>query len=424
MRRLLGISLSLLLVGGMMACGETPTSTSIPSTDARPSGHGGPGGSGGPPASADGPFTFEGGPVFDIETVPNGNVLVPETVLGGQDTGPTTVWEIRTQGPGGKRALVEFTTPGGITPINGLATVGRGSSYAARGGLDLGENAALLHVTPDGAEVAADIEAFEKANDPDKFAIDDWKDPGCAPASGPFTPGPQSNPYHLAATSGNTFLVADAAGNTLLRAKRSGEIETVALFTPPTKADVDDAASDEPEDWRSFPFPGAEDGSCYVQPVPDAVATGPDGDIYVGELTGVGATGVSRVWRLEPGARGVTCPSNSCEVVAGGFTSILDIAFGPDGHLYVVEFDEAGWLTSVGVGTPAGGTVNRCDVGSGSCQVAEIGDEELSGLVFPGAITFDRSGTAWLLENTLGLPDAFTGLGAPEVTTVRKLGTP
>lgn len=351
-------------------------------------------------ADVDDPFTFTN-PVFDIEAAPNGNILLAETVLGGVASGETTLWEIRTRGQGGMRELVEFTTPDGITPINGLAAIGRGNIYAAQGGLDLAENAAVLRVTPGGARVVADIEQFEKDNDPDLQSAAAWKDAACAAASGPFTPGPQSNPFRLTPVSGNTFLLADAAGNTLLRVESNGRVELVALFTPPTE---DGSGSTDSEDWLEFPFAGAEDGMCFVQPVPNTVAVADDGSVYVGELTGVGALGVSRVWRIEPGTTDAVCPSDDCTVVLDEFTSIIDMAAGPDGFLYVVEYDEAGWLTAFGAGTPEGGTVNRCDVGAGTCQIAEIGGEKLEGLTFPAALTFDASGDAWLLENNLVEP--------------------
>jgi hypothetical protein len=383
----------------------------------------------GKPGGNGGPYTFSQ-PVFDIEATPNGNILVAETVLGGVATGSTTIWEILTQGrQSGKKKVTEFTTPGEVTPIHGMASVGQRNFFAARGGLDLAANAAVLQVTPEGPQVVGDIEAFETANDPDLFAIEDWKDPKCAPASGPFTPGPQSNPYHLARTSGNTVLVADAAGNTLLRVKKNGPVELVALFTPPTAGpNGDGGASATPGSWLEFPYDGPDggedddstddnadadeneeddpsEGNCYVQPVSNSVTVGEDGSIYVGELTGVGALGVSRVWRIEPGTTGAVCPSEDCEMIFNGFTSIIDMTVGPDGYLYVVEYDEAGWLTSLGVGTPEGGTVNKCDVGTGgTCEVATIGGEELSDLTFPTALTFDKWGDAWLLENNLAAP--------------------
>lgn len=198
--------------------------------------------------------------------------------------------------------------------------------------------------------------------------------------------------------------MADGAGNSLLEANMNGRMDWVAVFTPPTAAGQ---SSDDPADWMVLlSFPGLD---CYVQPVPTSVAVGPDGGYYVGELTGVtpadiGApgpstnTGLSRVWRIEPGARNVTCPSADCQQVLSGFTSILDMAFGPDGMLYVVEYDEANWFTATELGMPDGGTISACDVGTGGCSVVE------GGLTLPSAITFDKWGNLWLLENNLAAP--------------------
>lgn len=370
---------------------------------------------GGPMAQSSGPYTFEGGPVFDIEAVPNGNILVPVTAAPANFPAPgeatTTIKEIRTQGPGGVRDYGEVTTPTGV-PINGLTSVGQGSLFAARGGQDLAVAAAVLHVTPRGARMMGDIEAFEIANDPDAFAVGDWKNPECEWA-GPFTGGPQSNPFHVAAASGGTAIVGDAAGNVVYRVTQSGGIEVVAVFTPPTE---DGTGSLDAEDWLAHPEVIDDEDNvvepCYAQPVPNSVAVAPDGAIYAGELTGLAADapfgaplGKSRVWRIEPGTTDAVCPSAECEVVLDGFTSVIDMAFGPEGDLYVVEYDENGWLSVVVPPIPtAGGTVNRCDLDSGSCEVAEIGGETLEGLTAPAALTFDKWGGAWLLENNLAAP--------------------
>lgn len=354
----------------------------------------------------DGPYEFAP-PVFDIEAGPNGNLFVPMTVFPISEvpdegaTSTSTIAEIRQNGD--IRQIAEVTTVEG-SPVNGLAANGQGDFFVASGATDEAVGAGLWRVSWGGQRLVGDIEAFEVLNDPDLFAIGDWKDPACAAASGPFTPGPQSNPFRVTPVSGNTALVADAAGNTLLRVKGNREIEVVALFTPAT---ADGTGSTDSEDWLEFPFDGGTpddpsddptEGNCFVQPVPDAVTVADDGAIYVGELTGVGALGVSRVWRIEPGTTEAVCPSADCEVVFSGFTSIIDMAFGPDGDLFVVENDENGWLTSLGIGTPAGGTVNRCDLVTGTCS------EELTGLTFPTAITFDKWGDAWLLENSLVAP--------------------
>lgn len=369
-------------------------------------------------ASEDALYTFSP-PVFDIDATPDGSILVAETVSPAIQPSPgvsiTTVKEIRRNGKGGVRDVVEISTVKG-SPINGLESIGQGKFYATGGALDLAVGAAVFHASKGGARLVGDIEEFETVNDPDATVGPAWKNPACE-ASGGFSAGPQSNPYHLARLSGGTVLVADAAGNTLLRVKMNGEVDLTAVFTPPTE---DGSGSINPADWIVlFAVPGL---TCYVQPVPTSVAVGPDGSIYVGELTGVApanfaglpAPGLSRVWRIAPGAEDVVCPSADCQVVLSGLTSVIDLALGPDGELYVLEYDENGWAIAIGAlggaPNPAGGTINRCDLTSGVCEpVAQ-------GLVLPGAITFDKWGDLWLLENNIGVPTPTV-----DAPTVRRL---
>ena len=73
----------------------------------------------------------------------------------------------------------------------------------------------------------------------------------------------------------------------------------------------------------------------------------------------------------------------------------MDLAFGLDGTLYVAEFDEDAWL---GVEAnffqkAAGGTVNACNVGNGSCSVVE------GGLSLPTALAVDKTGALWVAEH-------------------------
>ncbi len=340
-------------------------------------------------------YTFSG-PVIDIAATPNGSILIAETVFPGNEPakGQSTSI-IKEIGKGTVQKVVEIQTIKG-SPINGLATVGRRSFYATSGALDRATGGKLFHVTQRGAREVADIGAFERAHDPDATFGPQWKDPRCE--VDPFTPGPQSNPYHLTMLSGSTALVADAAGNTLLSVKRNGKIELVALFTPPTE---DGSGSTNSADWL-VRFELDDGTDCYVQPVPTSVAIGPDGDYYVGELTGVVAeglpTGLSRVWRIEEGARNVVCPSENCQVVASGFTSVIDLAFGPDDKLYVVEYDENSWLAPF-IQLIAGGTISSCDVDDDTvtCSVVAGPDE----LTLPGAITFDKRGNLWVLESNI-----------------------
>lgn len=329
--------------------------------------------------AAEGPYEFAP-PVFDIAALPNGDILVAQG---------TDIKQIRRRGNGGVRDIISVPTVPG-SPINGLAPLGVGTFFATSGGLDLALGAAVWRGTRGKVREVASIEDFEIANDPDAFEGPQWKDQRCEedPNQG-FSAGPQSNPYHTTPLSGSNVLVADAAGNTLLDAKTNGDIDWVAVFTPPL---------DQLGDWAVlFTLPDGTD--CYVQPVPTSVDIGPDGAYYVGELTGFPAIpGWSRIWRIEGGARNVTCPSADCTEVISGMTSIVDVEFGPDGLLYVVEFDAAGWFAATVLGTGVGGSVKACDVDTGSCDV--VADN----LVLPGAITFDKWGGLWLLENNVGGP--------------------
>lgn len=330
-----------------------------------------------------GPYSFSPA-AFDIAAAPDGGILVAEN---------STIMEIRKHGVEEIGTVPTFPSPN----VNGLAATGRGSFFATSAGLDLGEGAGVWHVSHGRAHLVGDVDAFESANDPDATGGPGWKNQACEedPAQG-YSAGPQSNPYHLTALSGGTALVADAAGNTLLRVTRDGTVDWVAVFTPPV---------DEFGDYR-FLKTAESDASieCYVQPVPTSVAVGPDGAYYVGELTGApgpgaSGTGWSRIWRIDPGAHHAVCPSDTCEMVVDGLTAVIDLAFGPDGALYAVEYDHNGFLAAVVPSIPlAGGAIQRCDVDAGTCQTFA------TGLTLPSAITFDKWGHAWLLEGNITSP--------------------
>ena len=62
--------------------------------------------------------------------------------------------------------------------------------------------------------------------------------------------------------------------------------------------------------------------------------------------------------------------------------------FGPDGRLYVAQLDDAGVGALEGMGTPVGGSVHACDLGTGAC------DEIVAGLPLLTAIAF-HEGELW-----------------------------
>jgi hypothetical protein len=123
---------------------------------------------------------------------------------------------------------------------------------------------------------------------------------------------------------------------------------------------------------------------------------GADGYYYVGELKGFPAPlGTSSVWRVSPDASGALCPNPDCEQVLSGFTSIIDLAVGADGTLYVAELDEDGWAAVEIFQAGVGGTVNACDVGTGACV------EVAGGIPILTAVTVGKDGGLWATVNAL-----------------------
>jgi sugar lactone lactonase YvrE len=118
----------------------------------------------------------------------------------------------------------------------------------------------------------------------------------------------ESNPNGLLADAGPR-VVADAAANSLLSLDRLGQVSTIAVFPSRPQGRSTDA-------------------------VPTSVARGPDGALYVGELTGVPFTpGQAAIWRLAPGQP----PQLYCT----GFSYIIDLDVDRHGRLYVLEHASA-----------------------------------------------------------------------------------
>jgi hypothetical protein len=166
---------------------------------------------------------------------------------------------------------------------------------------------AKLYKIKHGPRAVADIGGYEKQANPD----------GVTP--------PDTNPNAVLATSGDQF-VADAGGNSLVQVNARGRISTVATFPQ-----------------RTVPAPAIPGGPppgtpIPMQAVPTSVVRGPDGALYVGELTGFPfVPALARVWRIWPG--------HAPSVYATGFTNIIDLAFGRDGRLYVLEIAKNGLLS-------------------------------------------------------------------------------
>ena len=228
-------------------------------------------------------------------------------------------------------------------------TVGLGQDPAAREALgELGPAFGLLYKFSSDGDVraVADITAYEDEENPDGGLED-------------------SNPNSVTTKRGKVFVV-DAGGNSLLRVHRSGEISTVAVFpdrliTPPPGIGLPD------------PFP--------MQAVPTNVVVGPDGALYVSQLTGFPfPPGAANIYRIERGS--------APEVYAGGLTNVTDLAFDRHGNLYVVEIAANGLLS----GDPTGALIKIRPDGSRETVLSE-------GLVNPYGVAISRHGHIYVTNH-------------------------
>lgn len=198
------------------------------------------------------------------------------------------------------------------------------------------------------ARPVADLAAYEAEQDPNGDGAD-------------------SNPYGLFDEFGLRYAV-DSGGNSLLRYLPDGTVQTVATF---------------PTQPAPFPFPNGPP-EVDMQSVPTAVTRGPDGSLYVSELTGFPFTvGLARIWR-------VPALGGEPEVAHTGFTNIIDITFDRSGNLYVLELVRNGLLTAEGPESDLTGQLIR---------VAQDGTRQVvasEGLVAPGSVAVGRDGCLYV----------------------------
>jgi hypothetical protein len=217
-----------------------------------------------------------------------------------------------------------------------------GNPFGAAGG-DLGHLVANLG-KPAGPKLPGpDFARYEALNNPDKGA-------GAEPGSG--NSAIDSDPYGITPYR-DGFAVADAAGNDLLYVDGHGVISTLAVF--PTKTLPAPPGAPVP--------PGTT--TITIQPVPTSVRVGPDGALYVSELSII--PGTAQVWRVVPG--------QDPTVVAKGLTAISDIAFDAAGRLLVLEIAEESII-----GPPSPGVLIRVNADGSQDVLARDRLEHPTGL--------------------------------------------
>lgn len=279
---------------------------------------------------------------------PDGAVYVAEAGVGG--TAPCFTSPEGTSCYGTSGAITRIDDAGQARVLQGMPSHGQkgtgdlalgpvdlsfghhGGMYIALGlGLDLDFSKKIPALDPMGALVkarlangtwrqVADLAAFE-----DKF--------------NPTGDEENVNPNSVFTTR-TGFVVADAGANDVLKVKRNGHVDVLATFPNRT---VDGQPMDE---------------------VPTSAVVGPDGALYVGQLTGFPfPVGGARVYRVD---------HDGVDVFATGFTNIIDIAFDEDEDLYVLEMFKNGFTSG--------------DLTGALTRVDDDGDHELvtDALVAPG----------------------------------------
>jgi hypothetical protein len=199
-----------------------------------------------------------------------------------------------------------------------------------------------------------DLGNFEAANNPTGDEID-------------------SNPYGILARLGRQVMT-DAGANDLLQV-RFGKTSVLATFP--------DRMVDAPT-FLGLP-PGTQ---IPMDAVPTTVAVGPGGDYFVGQLTGFPfPVGEANVYRVPAGGGAPT-------IYASGFTNIVDIAFGRDGSLYVLQIVKNGLLAAFD-GNDWTGALIKVRRNGTRTELAE------GALTAPGGIAIGPDGSLYVTNNSI-----------------------
>jgi sugar lactone lactonase YvrE len=310
----------------------------------------------------------------DLAFGPDGSLYVAEAGNGGVGTNDCLPGE---GGPEGGPTCINFSGaitrvwPGGVhRVVTGLFSVGDGSGFGATGadGLDIHGNGGLYtiitgapqFVGPNDFSAAKRAQIKAQIGQLIKGTVDGtWKAvAGVGSTDFQWTQDhqnlvpdqyPDANPYGVLAESGVQYVV-DAAANTLDEVRPNGAVSVIAWFPNPPVSDA----------------------------VPTCLDRGPDGALYVGQLTGAGnGAGAASIWRVVPGQDPVKW--------ATGLSAITGCGFGPDGQFYAVEFGPDGFENAA----PGQGLVVRVPQGSTSPVTVA------SGLSFPGGFAAGPDGSLY-----------------------------
>jgi glucose/arabinose dehydrogenase len=202
------------------------------------------------------------------------------------------------------------------------------------------------------SRVLADLAAFEAATNPDKSVAHD------------------SDPTGIT-ISRRGLVGTDSGGNTLVRLRahrHAGQkrVRALAVFPEVTVAQ-----------------PGG--GTGPMQAVPTSVAVGPDGALYVSQLTGFPfPAGAAHIFRFVAG--------HQPTVYASGLTNVTDLAWS-HGKLYAVQISDTGLLTG------ATGSLLRVHRGDNTME-----DTVAGGLTAPYGVAI-RHHAAYVTTCAVGGPD-------------------
>ncbi|MGE9808000.1 ScyD/ScyE family protein [Janibacter sp. G1551] len=177
---------------------------------------------------------------------------------------------------------------------------------------------------------------------------------------------PDSNPGGLI-KDGSGYVIADAGGNTIVAAAKGGATSTVTV--------LQDQMATAP------PFLGLPEGTQIpAQAVPTSVVRGPDGALYVSQLTGFPfEAGLSTILRI--------AADGTQSVYASGLTNVTDLAFDGAGTLYAVQLASDGLLNG-----PVGALV-RVTPGSASHTVVAGGLFAPYGVALRGGAAYVTTGS-------------------------------